>query len=109
VRRNYRSLVGVLAEDSLRQLKADLLFLGTSAVDGELAVWDSTMVEVPIKRAMIGAAERVVLLADAQKFAMSSVVRVCERAAIDHVVSDVALAPDTRAAIADAGIEVTLA
>ena len=33
VRRNYRSLVGVLAEDSLRQLKADVLFLGTSAVD----------------------------------------------------------------------------
>ena len=25
VRRNYRSLVGVLAEDSLRQLKADIL------------------------------------------------------------------------------------
>ena len=33
VRRNYRSLVGVLAEDSLRQLKADIAFLGTSAVD----------------------------------------------------------------------------
>ena len=28
VRRNYRSLVGVLAEDSLRQLRADVLFLG---------------------------------------------------------------------------------
>ena len=34
VRRNYRSLVGVLAEDSLRQLQADVLFLGASAVDG---------------------------------------------------------------------------
>ena len=68
VRRNYRSLVGVLAEDALRQLKADVLFLGTSAVDTELDVWDSTMVEVPIKRAMIEAAESVVLLADAEKF-----------------------------------------
>ena len=29
VRRNYRSLVGVLAEDSLRQIKSDILFLGT--------------------------------------------------------------------------------
>ena len=36
VRRNYRSLVGVLAEDSLRQLQADVLFLGASAVDGAL-------------------------------------------------------------------------
>jgi DeoR/GlpR family transcriptional regulator of sugar metabolism len=109
VRRNYRSLVGVLAEDSLRQLEADVLLLGTSAVDAELAVWDSTMVEVPIKRAMIAAADRVVLLADAQKFAMSSAVRVCEAAAIDHVVSDAGLAPATRAQLAEAGLEVTLA
>jgi DeoR/GlpR family transcriptional regulator of sugar metabolism len=109
VRRNYRSLVGVLAEDSLRQLKADLLFLGTSAVDEQLAVWDSTMVEVPIKRAMIDAADCVVLLADAQKFAMSGIVRVCAADAIDHIVTDDALAPGARAAIDEAGIEVTVA
>ena len=109
VRRNYRSLVGVIAEDSLRQLRADVLFLGTSAVDGELAVWDSTMVEVPIKRAMIAAAERVVLLADAAKFAMSGSVRVCEAGVIDHVVTDAAIPLAARAAIADAGIGVTIA
>src|SRR5215217_7989643 len=109
VRRNYRSLVGVLAEDSLRQLKSDILFLGTSGVDGELAVWDSTIVEVPIKRAMIAAADRVVLLADAGKFAMSGSVRVCEAGAIDHVVTDAALPPAARAAIDEAGIEVTIA
>jgi DeoR/GlpR family transcriptional regulator of sugar metabolism len=109
VRRNYRSLVGVLAEDSLRQLKADLLFLGTSAVDGELAVWDSTMVEVPIKRAMIAAADRVVLLADALKFSMAGIVRVCEAGALDHVVTDATPPPAARAAIAEAGIGVTIA
>jgi DeoR/GlpR family transcriptional regulator of sugar metabolism len=109
VRRNYRSLVGVLAEDSLRQLKADVLFLGTSAVDERLAVWDSTMVEVPIKRAMIAAAGRVVLLADAEKFAMKGIVRVCEAGAIDQIVTDDALPASARAAIDDAGIEVTIA
>jgi DeoR/GlpR family transcriptional regulator of sugar metabolism len=109
VRRNYRSLVGVLAEDSLRQLKADVLFLGTSAVDEELAVWDSTMVEVPIKRAMIGAADRVVLLADAEKFSMKGIVRVCEAGAIDQIVTDGALPATSRDAIREAGIEVTIA
>jgi DeoR/GlpR family transcriptional regulator of sugar metabolism len=109
VRRNYRSLVGVLAEDSLRQLKADVLFLGTSGVDEQLAVWDSTMVEVPIKRAMIAAASRVVLLADAEKFAMRGIVRVCEPEAIDQIVTDDALPAGVHAAIEDAGIEVTLA
>jgi DeoR/GlpR family transcriptional regulator of sugar metabolism len=109
VRRNYRSLVGVLAEDSLRQLKADVLFLGTSAVDEQLAVWDDTMIEVPIKRAMIEAAASVVLLADAAKFSMSGVVRVCEAGVIDHIVTDGALPPAARAAIDDAGIGVTIA
>ena len=109
VRRNYRSLVGVVAEDSLRQLRADVLFLGTSAVDERLAVWDSTMVEVPIKRAMIAAAESVVLLADAEKFSRSGVVRICEAGAIDHIVTDDALPDSVRAAIDDAGIGVTIA
>jgi DeoR/GlpR family transcriptional regulator of sugar metabolism len=109
VRRNYRSLVGVLAEDSLRQLRADVLFLGTAGVDERLGVWDTTIVEVPIKRAMIAAAERVVLLADAAKFAMRGSVRVCAADAIDHVVTDGALPPEARAAIDEAGIGVTIA
>jgi DeoR/GlpR family transcriptional regulator of sugar metabolism len=109
VRRNYRSLVGVLAEDSLRQLKADILFLGTSAVDVELGVWDSTMVEVPIKRAMIEAAEAVALVADAEKFAMAGLVRVCEATEIDNVVTDAPVPAACRPAIHEAGIEVTVA
>src|ERR671916_378965 len=91
VRRNYRSLVGVLAEDSLRQTKSDILFMGTSGVDVEMGVWDTTMVEVPIKRLMIAGAEEVVLLADTAKFAMTGVVRVCGPESIDHIVTDAPL------------------
>jgi DeoR/GlpR family transcriptional regulator of sugar metabolism len=109
VRRNYRSLVGVVAEDSLRQLKADVAVLGTSAVDAELGVWDTTMVEVPIKRLMIAAADRVVLLADAAKFSMSGVVRVCGPESIDHIVTDAPLPAASRSAVDAAGIEVTIA
>jgi DeoR/GlpR family transcriptional regulator of sugar metabolism len=109
VRRNYRSLVGVVAEDSLRQLKADVTVLGTSAVDSELGVWDTTMVEVPIKRLMIAAADCVVLIADAAKFSMSGVVRVCGPEAIDHVVTDAPLPAACRSAVDAAGIEVTIA
>jgi DeoR/GlpR family transcriptional regulator of sugar metabolism len=109
VRRNYRSLVGVVAEDSLRQLKADITFLGTSAVDAELGVWDTTMVEVPIKRLMIAAAECVVLLADAAKFAMTGVVRVCGPESLDRIISDAPVPSASRATLGAAGIEVTIA
>jgi DeoR/GlpR family transcriptional regulator of sugar metabolism len=109
VRRNYRSLTGLLAEDVLRQLDADVALLGTSGVDRDLSVWDTTMVEVPTKRAMIDAARYVVLLADAEKFSMSGVVRVCGPGAIDHIITDTAVPATRRAAIEEAGIEVTIA
>ena len=55
VRREYRSLVGFLTEDNLRQVHADRLFLGTSGVRPDGQVMDTTVVEVPVKRAMIEA------------------------------------------------------
>jgi DeoR/GlpR family transcriptional regulator of sugar metabolism len=39
---------------------------------------------------------------------MSGVVRVCEAGAIDHIVTDGAIPAAARAAIDDAGIEVTI-
>jgi DeoR/GlpR family transcriptional regulator of sugar metabolism len=108
VRRNYHSLVGILAESALRQLKADLLLLGTSAVDERLDIWDSTMVEVPIKRAMIEAAADVTLLADAEKFAMAGLVRVCAADHLDRLITDAPLPPAAATAAERAGVAVTV-
>jgi DeoR/GlpR family transcriptional regulator of sugar metabolism len=89
VRRNYRSMVGMLAEDALRQVNADIAFLGTSGIRRrDLAVMDTTMAETPIKRGMITAAQRTVLLADAAKFSMSGTVRVCDVNDLDAIVTD---------------------
>src|SRR3954468_16697802 len=109
VRRNYRSLVGVVAEDSLRQLKSDIAFLGTSGVDDEVGVWDTTMVEVPIKRLMMAGADEVVLIADIAKFSMTGMVRVCGPESIDHIITDAPLPAACRSAVDAAGIEVTIA
>src|SRR5215203_2653559 len=106
VRRNYRSLVGVLAEDALRQLRADVAFLGASGVDDDLSVVDSTMVEVPIKRAMIGSAAKTVLLADSAKFGMRGAVRVCGAAELDVLVTDDAAPAAACEALRRAGVEV---
>jgi DeoR/GlpR family transcriptional regulator of sugar metabolism len=109
VRRNYLSTVGVLTEDALRQLRADMAFIGTSGIDRDLSVWDTTMIEVPIKRAMIAAAGHVVLLADAKKFSMTGVVRICGAGDLDQIITDESLPAGDRATIEDAGIEVTIA
>ena len=109
VRRNYRSLVGMFAEDALRRLRADIAFLGTSGIDGDLAVWDTTMIEVPIKRAMIAASQRTVLLADAAKFDMDAMVRVCDASELDAIVTDERVPAKRNRALHRAGVEVIVA
>jgi DeoR/GlpR family transcriptional regulator of sugar metabolism len=109
VRRNYRSLVGVLAEDALRRLRVDIAFLGASGIEPDLGVMDTTMVEVPIKRLMIAAGRRAVLLADARKFGMGGIVRYCGADELDAVVTDDAAPQEARDALAGAGVEVIVA
>jgi DeoR/GlpR family transcriptional regulator of sugar metabolism len=106
VRRNYRSLVGVLAEDALRQLSADIAFLGASGIREDLSVMDTTMVEVPIKRGMIAASRRTVLLVDAAKFRMNGSVRICGADELDVVVTDAAADERGVVAFARAGVDV---
>ncbi|GGO94152.1 DeoR family transcriptional regulator [Wenjunlia tyrosinilytica] len=109
VRRDYKSLVGFLTEDNLRQLHADWLFLGTSGVRPDGQVMDTTVVEVPVKRAMIAASERVVLLADAGKFPGTGMARVCGPKEIDVTVTNPSADKATCAALREAGVEVAQA
>ena len=106
LRRDYRSLVGFLTEDNLRQVHADRLFLGTSGVRPGGQVMDTTVVEVPVKRAMIAASDHVVLAADLAKFPGSGMARVCGPQELSTVVTNAPADDRTRAALREADVEV---
>ena len=106
LRREYRSLVGFLTEDNLRQVHADRLFLGTSGVRPGGQVMDTTVVEVPVKRAMIAASDQVVLVADADKFPGTGMARVCGPEELDIVVTNAGADAATTAAFREVGVEV---
>lgn len=109
VRRTYLSLVGVLTEDALAQVRADHAFLGTSGVLEDGGVLDSTRVEVPVKRKMIHAANQVVLLADRHKFPGTGALRVCNVRDINILVTNKGADAATMRTCADAGVEVIYA
>jgi DeoR/GlpR family transcriptional regulator of sugar metabolism len=94
VRPAHRSLVGYLTEESLRQVRADVLLLGTSGIRRSGHSVDTVTDEVPVKRAMIAAADEVVMLADSSKFPGSGTATVCDVGAYHHLITDVA--PETR-------------
>jgi DeoR/GlpR family transcriptional regulator of sugar metabolism len=106
VRRDYRSLVGYLTEDNLRQVRADRLILGTSGVRPDGQVMDTTVVQVPVKRAMIAASDRVVLVADTGKFPGTGIARVCGPDELDAVVTNAPVEGKAGAALHEAGVEV---
>lgn len=109
VRRAYHSLVGVLTEDALRQVHADLAFLGASGIRRDGEVLDTTLVEVPIKRALIEASDRSVLLADPHKFPGTGKLKVCNVADLDMMVTSAGADPATLQLCADNGVEVRTA
>lgn len=106
VRRDYRSLIGYLTEDNLRQVHADRLFLGTSGVRPDGTVVDTTVVQVPVKRAMIAASDHVVLLADVGKFPGTGMARVCGPGDLDTLVTNAPVDAATAAALKEAGVDV---
>jgi len=106
VRREYRSLVGYLTEDNLRQVRANRLFLGTSGVRPDGQVMDTTVIEVPVKRAMIAASDQVVLMADAGKFPGTGMASVCGPEALNVVVTNAPMDPISGESLRKAGVTV---
>ena len=109
LRRRYHSLVGTLTEEALRQVRASLVFLGTSGVSAAGEVLDTTSVEVPTKRGLIAAGERVVLLADHTKFPGQGSLRVCGLQAVSVLVTTASADPRTLSVARDFGTEVIIA
>jgi DeoR/GlpR family transcriptional regulator of sugar metabolism len=67
---------------------------------------DTTVVEVPVKRAMIAASDKVVLVADVGKFPGTGMSRVCGPQELDTVVTNGPADRDTCTALREAGVEV---
>ncbi|GAA3628251.1 DeoR/GlpR family DNA-binding transcription regulator [Microlunatus ginsengisoli] len=109
VRRNYRSLVGSIAERALSEVSADIVFLSCTGVRPNGHVVDNMAVEAPIKRSMISAAERVVLLASERKFPGTGALRLCSLAEVDTVISTPGAPTETLDLCRNAGGEVLIA
>lgn len=80
--------VGPLAEECLGKLVADKLFLSAQAIDPKLGVTDVSPEVARIKRAMIGSARQVILLADSSKWRQTSTVRVVPLRTVHEFVTD---------------------
>jgi len=109
VRYSSQVLVGPTAENALRDLRADKLFLTVSGITFEFGLSHTNISEVTIKQAMIRAAREVILLADHSSFGQESMVQVAPLNVVHKVITDDALPASVRLDLSKAGIQIILA
>jgi DeoR family transcriptional regulator, aga operon transcriptional repressor len=95
-RENVFTLEGSQVTDFIRNLKVDKAFLGADAIHPDGVVSNVNIEEVPIKQAMIQAAEDVFLLSDSSKFDITGFAKVCDLSDIDHLISDTGISQTSR-------------
>jgi DeoR/GlpR family transcriptional regulator of sugar metabolism len=102
------STLGPHAAQHLNDLMVHKVFLGTHAFD-ESGLTDLSFEIAQVKRAMIQAARRVVLLADSSKWGQAGFARVVPLRGIHTLISDTGLPEHARELIQRTGIELMLA
>ena len=88
LRRNSFSLVGPLAEDSLRHVTADLLFLAVDGFDVEYGLTTPNLLEARGHRVMIENAKTVVIVCDSSKFGNRSLSFIAPTSSVHHTITD---------------------
>jgi DeoR family transcriptional regulator, aga operon transcriptional repressor len=108
LRKNSFSLVGPLAEESLRKLSADLLFLGVDGFDVRYGLTTPNLLEARVNRAMADAARRTIVVCDSSKFGRRSLSLIMPTSAVHETITDRKIAKPHLKALREVDVEVTL-
>ena len=106
VRPGEQGLIGPLTLASLGALRFDTAVLGCCgcAIDAGITAYD--LDDAAVKRAMIAAANRTILVTDGAKFTRTAMAAVCPTTSVDVIVTDEAAPESSLAALREAGVEV---
>ena len=108
VRQNSFSAVGHFAEDMLKQLSADKLFLAVDACDVEFGLSTPNLEESQVNQAMVRIAKETILVADSSKFGKRSLSRIVPLPSIDTIITDRALDEETQAELRSHNVKLIL-
>lgn len=108
LRKNSFSLVGPIAEETLRRLNADILFLGVDGFDVQHGLTTPNLLEAKVNRAMMDVARVVVAVCDSSKFGRRSLSSIASPTAVHQLITDRGIPKADLATLKKAGVRVTL-
>jgi len=102
------TLVGPSAENALRGLNADRVFLGVDGLDPEIGLMTPDVLEAKLNAIMIEIAREVVVVADSSKFQRRSLSVIAKLDKVHKLITDDAAPPEIAAALRARNVEVVL-
>ena len=106
ISKNSKITVGSEAIAKIKQMKPDLCFLGTNAIDVKHGITDNDWEVVQLKKAMIESSKKVVCLSIAEKINTVQPIRVCGIDEIDILITELNENDPVLRPYKDAGLKV---
>jgi len=103
VRGRTLAAVGEWTKTQISEVFADVAFMGTNGISVERGLTTPDLAEASVKRALIEASRRTVVLSDHSKFGREDFARVVPLSAIDTVITDLGLDVELAEDIENAG------
>lgn len=95
------ALVGPIANEAIRGLHPDVLFLGVHGMSERAGFTTPNLMEADTNRAMVAAAQRVVVIADSTKWGTVGIASIAPLRQADVLITDSGLAEATRTRLAE--------
>ncbi len=102
------SLVAPMGTILLKQLKADIAFIGCNGVDVDRGFTNANIAEAEIKQAMLDSASTAVFLADHEKIGRMASAFVADVRRADLLITDRRADPEVLAALRENGLEIVV-
>lgn len=103
VRPKTLAAIGDWTRHNLADVFVDVAFVGTNGITATRGLTTPDLGEAAVKRALVAAARRTIVLADHTKFGREDFAHVCGVEAIDMVITDDGLADELADEVEDAG------
>lgn len=100
------SMVGHIAEQAIREFRADKVFMGMRAVDAQQGFTNDFLPETMTDRAILAIAPQVIIVSDHTKFGRVSSVLVAPVSSVQKIITDSGTSPDCIEELRALGVEV---
>jgi DeoR/GlpR family transcriptional regulator of sugar metabolism len=104
----YDAFLGLRTSEAIRSLRADILFMSTTAITNGQC-YHQSLDTIAVKRALMDAVDRRVLLVDHTKFSRSGLHQLATLTAFDLVIVDNGTSPDDVAKLQAQGVPLRIA